>query len=440
MCRRSIAGYRANMARPTLSAALALGLLVGCAPVADAPGRSDARLERADSIVASWVAAGAVTGAVLLVSRNDEVVLQSAHGSARAFEYDRGEYGASAAGESAAAALTRLAEPTPMTTSTVFDLASVTKVMATTMAMMLLVDGGDIDIDEPVASYLPDFRGAGKEGITPRHLLTHRSGLAQWLPVYYDATSPDEAYAFIRDRPLSWPVGEGRHYSDLGFMLLGRLVDRVSGVSLDAFVRDELYSPMGLTSTGFRPLGQPRGLGTFAATSHGNPYEHRMVHDPDFGYRIEGDPDRWSGWREYTLAGEVNDGNAFHAWDGVAGHAGLFSTAGELRVLIQLLLNGGEHGGRRYVDGDVIDVFLTSTGEGQALGWQVPANAPEGSFTHTGFTGTFVFGAPSTGLAVVLLTNRQNGGVDAEGAYPDVAPLQRAVVAALTNEGGGPAR
>jgi CubicO group peptidase (beta-lactamase class C family) len=132
-----------------------------------------------------------------------------------------------------------------------------------------------------------------------------------------------------------------------------------------------------------------------------------MVHDPDFGYRIEGDPDRWSGWREYTLAGEVNDGNAFHAWDGVAGHAGLFSTAGELRVLIQLLLNGGEHGGRRYVDGDVIDVFLTSTGEGQALGWQVPANAPEGSFTHTGFTGTFVFGAPSTGLAVVLLTNRQ---------------------------------
>jgi CubicO group peptidase (beta-lactamase class C family) len=383
-----------------------------------------------------------VPGAVFLVARDGHVVLEKAYGFAQLYAYALGEYGASAAGEARPGALSRLASPVAMTTSTAFDLASVTKVMATTFAVMLLVDRGALDVDAPVSTYLSDFRGGGKDAVTLRHLLTHRAGLVQWVPTYYHATDADQAYAYIRDLPLGWPVGEGRHYSDLGFMLLGRVVEQVAGTSLDLFLRRELYGPLGLRSTGFRPTGSrprdaeaPAAAGRLAATSHGNPYEHRMVHDSTFGYRIAGDADAWDGWRHYTLVGEVNDGNAFHAFGGVAGHAGLFSTAGELETLLQLLLNRGGVAGRRYLRAETVDAFLASTGDGQALGWQVPDYAPAGSFMHTGFTGTYVLGVPRERLAVVLLTNRQNVGLDAGGLYPDVGPLQRAVIAALVDGG-----
>jgi len=434
-----------------------------CAPTAPDPAQVDDGTRAADAIVREWVDAERIPGAVLLVSRGSETVFEAAYGSLRLYEYRDGRYGASAAHELRPSAIERIGEPLPTTTATVFDLASVTKVMATTFAVMLLVDAGEIDLDAPVSTYLPDFvddaadpsperGGGGKGAITIRHLLTHRSGLFQWKPVYYHAADAELAYAYIRDLPLSWSVGSERHYSDLGFMLLGRVVEQVSGQPLGAFLRAHLYGSLGLTTTGFRP-GEPnqgspavgasspgdaleptsRSLraSLFASTSHGNPYEHRMVHDPNFGYRIDGDPDAWNDWREYTLAGEVNDGNAFHAFGGESGHAGLFSTAADLQVLLQLLLNRGEYGGRRYVSAGVVDEFLAPTGDGQALGWQVPDYAPPGSFVHTGFTGTYVLGVPSEDLAVVLLTNRQNLGVDERGQYPDVGELQRAVARAV---------
>jgi CubicO group peptidase (beta-lactamase class C family) len=402
----------------------------------------------ADSVVSAWVEEGLVPGAVLVVSRDDRVVLERSYGWARTHDFGGGQY---AAWRSAfpTGSLRALEDPVPMTTSTVFDLASVTKVMATTFASMLLVDDGAVELDAPVHAYLPDFRGGGKDRITVRHLLTHRSGLAQWLPVYYHAADPDGAYAYVRDVPLGWEPGEGRHYSDLGFMVLGRLVERVSGQSLGAFLEERLYGPIGLEATGFRPAQgavPERGPAevaegtSIAATSHGNPYEYRMVHDSTFGYRIGGDADAWDGWRRRTLVGEVNDGNAWHAFGGVAGHAGLFSTAGELRTLVQLLLDGGERAGRRFVNPSVVEAFLSTQVEGQALGWQLPDYGPAGSFAHTGFTGTYVLGLPSEGLAVVLLTNRQNGGVDADGGYPDVGPLQRAVVRALIGRRSPPRR
>jgi len=329
-----------------------------------------------------------------------------------------------------------------MSVGTIFDLASVTKVMATTMAVMLLADRGEIDVEAPVSTWLEDFTGDGREAITVRHLLTHRSGLPQWVPVYYDSGDADGAYAYLRSLPLSWSVGAERHYSDLGFMLLGHLVATVSGRSLDVFLQEELYEPLGLTRTGFRPSAGTHGgsmaasdtPSAVAATSHGNPFERRMVHDPDFGYRIEGDPDRWNGWRRYTLAGEVNDGNAYHAFGGVAGHAGLFSTAAELDVLLRFLLAEGALDGRRLLSPETVRAFLASTGEEQALGWQLPGYAPEGSFGHTGFTGTFVLGVPARNMTLVLLTNRQNVGVDDATQYTDIGPLQRAVTEALTNQ------
>lgn len=388
-------------------------------------------LHAADSLVAAWVSAGRVPGAVLLVAQGDHVLLERAYGWARRWDYGEGQYGSWKTSRPTGR-LARAENPVRMTTETVFDLASVTKMMATTFAVMTLVDDGRLDVDAPVSRYLPDFRGGGKEDITLRHLLTHTSGLSQWQPTYYHAVNADQAYDWIRHFPLTWAVGAERHYSDLGFMLLGRIVEQVSGQRLDMFVHDRLYAPLGLAHTGFRPAGGGGPDGPFAATSHGNPFEYRMVHDPDFGYRIDGDADAWDGWRKRTLVGEVNDGNSWYSFGGVAGHAGLFSTAGDLRVLLRLLLNRGTVDGHRYLRAETVDAFLTPQLEGQALGWQVPGYAPAGSFTHTGFTGTWVLGVPTADLAVVLLTNRQHAGVDAQGGYPDLGPLQRAVARALT--------
>ena len=427
--------YPARMPTPIRSSAPALAssyMLAALLAPPVAARQIEPALRTADSLVAEWVDAERVPGAVLLVSRGDRVVLERAYGWARLFEYDRGEYRASSSAEPVREALRRIADPRRMTPATVFDLASVTKVMATTMAVMLLVDDRTLDLDAPLHTYLPDFRGDGKDEITLRHLLTHRSGLYPWQPIYYHATSAADAYAYIRDLPLASGVGEGRHYSDLGFMLLGLVVESASGMRLDAFLREELYGPLGLTATGFRPDAAAGTTHTFAATSHGNPYEYRMVHDSAFGYRIDGDPSSFDGWRRRTLAGDVNDGNAYHAFGGVAGHAGLFSTAEELQVLLRLLLDRGEYGGRRYLRAETVDAFLAPTGDGQASGWQIPGYAPTGSFSHTGFTGTFVLGVPAQRIGVILLTNRQNVGVDERGYYPDVGPLQRAVTTALT--------
>lgn len=408
-----------------------------------APGQ-EAGLARADSIVSAWLEAERVPGAVLLVIRDGTAVLERAYGWAQLYEYGDGQYGAGmddGAGNAEAdrgtvTEIRRLGEPRPMTVETIFDVASLTKVMATTLAVMDLVGSGDLELDAPVHRYLPDFRGDAKDRVTLRHLLTHRSGLPQWLPVYYHAYDAEAAHAYIRDVPLQWDIGEGRHYSDLGFMLLGRVVERVSGEALDAYLAARFYRPLGLTATGFRRqrTGGATAAGPFAATSHGNPYEWRMVHDSTFGYHIEVDPDAWNGWRRYTLVGEVNDGNAYHAFQGVAGHAGLFSTAPELGVLLQLLLDRGSYGGQRYLPPEVIDTFLESAADDQALGWRVPDYAPQGSFSHTGFTGTFVLGVPQQRLAIVLLTNRQNVGVDERGYYPDLEPLQREVARALLED------
>jgi CubicO group peptidase (beta-lactamase class C family) len=389
---------------------------------------ADPGIRRADSLVAAWVEAERVPGAVLMVSRDGETAFRKAHGQAQIYDYGTGQYPEMQ--DASGPGIERLERPRPMPEGTLFDLASVTKVMATTFAVMLLVDRGALDLDAPLYTVLEDFRGPEKDRVTLRHLLTHRAGLRQWVPTYYHASTPDEAHDYIRDLPLGWAVGEGRRYSDLGFMLLGWVVEEVTGTSLDAFLRAELYGPLGLEHTGFG--GSDALSGPFAATSHGNPFERRMVHDTAFGYRIEGDADAWNGWRTHTLVGEVNDGNAHHAFGGQAGHAGLFSTADDLVVLLELLLEGGTHEGRRFLSPDVVASFLAPTGDGQALGWQTPDYLPPSSFAHTGFTGTFVFGVREQGLAVVLLTNRQNVGVDEDTRYPDVGPLQREVAAALT--------
>ncbi|HKO17070.1 MAG TPA: serine hydrolase [Gemmatimonadaceae bacterium] len=371
-------------------------------------------LATADSLVEA--ATGRLfPGAVLLVSRDGRVVHERAFGHAQLYDDS----------------MHRLAAPPPMRASTMFDLASVTKVMATTFAVMLLVDQGRIDVDAPVYRYLPDFRGPHLDSITVRHLLTHSAGLVQWQPLYYHASTPAETYQEIRRMPLQWGVGEGRHYSDLGFMLLGYLVARVSGEPLEVFLRRALYDPLGLRSTTYLP--RLHGFTQFAATELGNGYERHMVYDSTFGYRYRGDPTAWNGWRQYVLDGEVDDGNAWYANGGIAGHAGLFSTAADLRVLLDLLNQRGRAGGRQIIRPETVDLFLTRDRYQNFLGWMSPAGLPAGSFAHNGFTGTYVLGVPRDQLSIVLLTNRQNMGTDARGYFPNVAPLDSAVAQAIVH-------
>jgi CubicO group peptidase (beta-lactamase class C family) len=372
-------------------------------------------LATADSLIESAISSRQIPGAVLVVAKDGKVVRERSYGYAQL--YDHG--------------MRRVDIPPPMRTTTLFDLASVTKVMATTNAIMLLVDRGQIDVDAPVHRYLPDFRGPHLDSITIRHLLTHSSGLVQWQPLYYHASNKAQTYDVIRQMSLQWGVGEARHYSDLGFMLLGFIVERVSGQPLDVFLQRELYAPLGLRSTVWNP--KTRGFTDVAATEDGNGYERHMVYDDDFGYDYKGDKTAWNGWRPYVLVGETNDGNSWYANGGVAGHAGLFSTAGDLRVLVDLLNSRGEYGGRRYIRQSVVDQFLTRDRYGHYLGWQVPADAPPGSFAHNGFTGTYVAGVPSAKLSIVLLTNRQNMGTNPQGYFANVAPLDAAVLRAIVD-------
>ncbi len=448
--------------RPTKSALgvclVFVYLLVSCSSVESTTGGGSGDeihlvpvFTAVDSILQAAVDEELVAGAVLMVGLDGETAHETAFGYAQRYEYS----------------LERMAnpkvDPPEMTLATVFDLASLTKVFATTFGMMLLVDHNRIDLDAPVSNYLPAFSGVAKDSVTVRRLLTHSAGLYPWKPLYYHSDNKQDTYAYISDLELAYAVGQERHYSDLGFMLLGYIIEEVSGQPLDVFVSKSLYEPLGLNTTGYLPLGpssskkpsissgqgptptpsdqalsdQAGGRTQFAATSHGNPFERKMVGDDDFGYLCDEDVGSFQGWRRRVLIGEVNDGNAFHANGGVAGHAGLFSSAADLQVLLTLLVNKGVLAGKRYLSEDVIDQFLTRDRHGHGLGWAMSSDVlpvndlPEGTFGHTGFTGTYALAVPEYGLTIILLTNRQNVGVDSTGRYNSVTALRRQVAESL---------
>ena len=405
---------RLSLRLSTAVAVLAAAVVTSRVAPAQRPPRAlSSAIATADSLILASLGRD-FPGAVFVVAKDGVLVHERAFGYAQVLDH----YGKP------------LATPKRMSTATLFDLASVTKVMATTMACMLLVSRGQLELDAPVYRYLPEFRGAHLDSITVRLLLQHASGLVQWQPLYYQATTSTERFTVIRDMSLEWGVGAGRHYSDLGFMLLGDIVARISGQPLNVFVREQLYTPLGLRHTMFIPSP---GAGQFAATELGNGYEKHMVYDSTFGYRYRGDPTAWTGWRDTMLVGQTNDGNAWYANGGVAGHAGLFSTASELRVLIDLLNNRGRFKGRALIARDVVERFLTLDRYQNYLGWMKPVDLPEGTFMHTGFTGTWVLGVPSQGLSVVLLTNKQHVGANAQGNFPNLGPLQAAIARALVS-------
>ncbi len=376
--------------------------------------------ESIDSLLNSQVMVDHIGGAVVQIALDDKTVYRKAYGFAEKFSSLDG-------------CMIRLNKPDSMKTSTMFDIASLTKVFATTFGIMMLVDEGKIHLDDPVHLYLKDFIGGGKSKITIRELLNHTSGLNEWQPLYYHATNETETYHYICKLPLKYKVGEARHYSDLGFMLLGYVIEHVSGEPLDVFLTRHLYGPLGLKETVFDPLKHGFSPDQIAATSHGNPFEYHMVADPDFIYKTDENVGAFKGWRKYTLRGEVNDGNAYYANGGVAGHAGLFSTASNLQVLIDLMLNYGWYGGKKYLDSATVREFTTMDKFGNGLGWDMDpkviqaSGMPADTYGHTGFTGTSIVIVPKYKLSILLLTNRENVGVDKAGFYYNLAPVRNEI-------------
>jgi CubicO group peptidase (beta-lactamase class C family) len=373
-----------------------------------------------DSILQSAVDSRLIPGAVIQIKKENEIICRKAFGFAERNDDHN----------------MPLAHPVPMTADCLFDLASLTKVVGTTTSIMLLVDRGLINVNDPVGKYIPAFNAGDKKQITIRHLLTHTAGLITWYPLFYRAHNKQEAYQLIDELPLAFPVGKSRHYSDLGFILLGEIIEKVSGMPLDQFDQKNIFIPLGMHHTTYNPLAS--GFAKFAATSHGNPYETRMVHDTSLGYVFkEIDPNQWNGWRTYTLRGEVNDGNAWYALKGVSGHAGLFSTVDDLQKLVDMLMNRGKVAGAPFISEKTIQLFLTPDDFKNGLGWMMDPgdsfmkDGPAGTFGHTGFTGTSLAVVPSLQLSIILLINRQNMGLLPGGYYYNPNPLRKAIFEAV---------
>lgn len=298
-----------------------------------------------------------------------------------------------------------LDSPVPLTTGTAVDLGSVSKVLGTTSALMALVDDGALRLDDRVGDLLAAAAGTAVAAATVADLLEHRAGLWEWWPLYLTARSPAEALAELLALPLRYPPEAGRRYSDLGFMLLGAVVAAVAGRPLEEAVARLVLEPYGLTATRYATPAPGRAV---AASSRGDRIEREMV-ATGRPYPVTGDVDGFSGWRTRVLVGEVNDGNAFHAWGGVSGHAGLFSTVDDLlragRTWLAAL------GGRGPVGAATVARFLSPGRDpGQALGFRRWSSAVEGCrvdvFGHTGFPGIAVGIVPAHDATVVLATNR----------------------------------
>ena len=273
---------------------------------------------------------------------------------------------------------------------TMWDMASLTKVIAMTSAVMQLTESGRLELDAPIARYLPEFNGPAKDRVTIRHLLTHSSGLPAWRPLYKEIYTPVAARALAVATPLDTLPGVRMVYSDLGAIILGQIVERVSGERLDDYVVRHVFRPLGMTSTMYRP---------------GAALLPRIA------------PTEFDSWRQRHIRGEVHDENAF-GLGGVSGHAGLFSTGHDLARFARMYLSGGTLDGVRVLSPQTIRQFTTvqdSTLSNRALGWETPNGSNSAgtlmerpAFGHTGFTGTSIWMDPSRDLFVILLTNRVN--------------------------------
>jgi len=349
---------------PRLFAALALPLLLA---VPAPPEAARAPYPAVDAAIRAGIKRGLYPGAVVIIGRHDRILYQHGYGH---FTWSR-----------------RSAVPSPVTT--LWDLASLSKVVGTAAVALRLVDQMKLDLDAPVAQYLPAFSGGDKDRVTVRMLLDHTSGLRPFIPFFRVAASREEAITELLADSLRRAPGSAPEYSDLNAILLGLVLERVGGMPLDSLVAAEVTRPLGLRNTLYRP--PPSILRQIApsSTSHGQP-----------------------------VAGVPNDQNAV-VFGGVAGHAGLFSTGRDLSRFAQAWLRRGKLGRNVWVRRETIELFLTA-GERSGtrlLGWDSPDGSAGGptafgerlssaAYGHTGWTGTQIWIDPRRDMFMIFLTNR----------------------------------
>lgn len=418
--------------RPTIVALVAMLLWIGIAPAkaADPPyahpwnqpgcpcatvlhegspveaGLVPQTLEDVDGTVSRALARRAAPGAVVLIARRGVIATWKAYGYASL--YKNGDYALAD-------------DPRPMERDEIFDLASVSKLF-TAVAVMQLWDEGKFKLDDPVARYLPQFGVNGKEGVTIRELLTHTSGFRPDppTPLYEIKGSRKDRMDYVLQLPLEHPPGTHYVYSDINFITLGALIEKLSGEREGAFIKKHLTGPLHMTDTMYDP---PAALTPRIAASEYQPWTHRGM-----------------------LWGQVDDENAW-ALGGVAGHAGVFSTARDLAVFGQMMLNGGTYDGARVLSQRAVDLLLTNwnqkfPGDDIGLGWSIAQPWYQGALAgphtagHEGFTGTALTINTRNDIVTVILTNRvhpnRNGpssvkalqdiNTDIANAIPVVAP------------------
>ncbi len=339
--------------------ACVLALLVAGSAVASQP-----ELSAVDEAVRGAVSAGELPGAVVLVGQGERILYRKAFGSR-----------------------SLVPKREPMTEDTVFDVASLTKVVATTPAVLLLWERGRLNLDAPLGTYLPEFRRGAYRAVTIRQILTHTAGFPDLPSTDVMREGFPKAAALLAQGELQFSPGTSFRYSDTGFILLGELVRRVSGEPLDQFARRHVFLPLGMSDTAFRP--GPALLPRVAPTEALN---------------------------GQMLRGIVHDGNA-RLLGGVAGHAGLFSTADDLARFARMLISGGKGPTGQVLESSTIGAMLTPTRVGEVirdLGWDVASPFsgflapffPQGSVVHTGFTGAALMIDPQSRTYLILLTNR----------------------------------
>jgi len=383
-----------------LSLLLSAGATASAARIPDAPpetlGFDPARLARVDGVVEKAIADKAVPGAVVVAGRSGRIAYAKAFGRRAVTPGDE-----------------------PMTRDTVFDLASLTKPVATATSVMTLIDQNKLKLSDRLGDLLPEFNNRGKGEITVEQLLRHRAGLIADNPIGDFKDGPEAAWKRLAELELSYKPDHGYVYSDVGFMILGRIVEKVSGKPLDVYARETIFEPLGMTDTGFRPSEKDRDR--IAPT------------EPADGV---------------MLRGVVHDPRA-RALGGVAGHAGLFATADDLAVYARMLLNHGRGADGRPVLNDrtvrqMRDPGGTLPRQRRGLGWDVdtPHSGPRGrlfgtdGFGHTGFTGTSLWVDQNTQTFVIVLTSRLHP--DGKGGSPSAlrSAVATAVAAALVDDAG----
>ena len=346
------------------------GLAVLLAALAVTPTESgEAELNDIDAAVRAAVERKELPGAVVVVLHRGVVVHRKAYGNKAL-----------------------LPRPVPMDLDALFDLASLTKPIATATALMLLIEAGKLDVKDRLSKHLPAFRRQETEDITLEHLLVHTSGFIADNPLADYQQGPQIAWEKLFALKPAAPVGTRFTYSDVNYLLLGKVVEQISGMTLHDFTRTHVFRPLGMNETGFLPANELRRRAA--------PTQER-----------EG---RW-------MLGEVHDPRSY-LLGGVAGHAGLFSTAGDLTIYAKMLLARGRHGSKTFLKESTVD-FMTASREvpGKAApglrtyGWDMATSFssnrgevfPKGkSFGHTGFTGTSLWIDPTSQTAVIFLSNR----------------------------------